>query len=61
MRKNAVLHSLAQFFGGAALDCLEYAEKNWNEEPYNGGCPVCVATPGVITHIAPGLRQPFEK
>ena len=60
-RRRAVLHSLSEFFGPEALDPLEYSEKNWNDEPYNGGCPVSVGTPGMMTMIAPALRDPHDR
>jgi len=60
-RRSAVLHSLSEFFGTAALSPLDYAEKNWNEESYNGGCPVCVGTPGMMTGMAAALRDPFQR
>ena len=60
-RRQAVIHSLAELFGSAAADYIDYVEMNWSDEPYNGGCPVCVATPGVISHIGPGLRLPFGR
>lgn len=59
-RRRAVLHSLANFFGPEALSPLDYFEKNWNEEPYNGGCPVSVGTPGMMTHLGSALRKPFH-
>lgn len=60
-RKLAVLQCLAEFFGTEAFDVIDYSEKNWNEEAFNGGCPVSVATPGVISRIVPGLRSPFKR
>ncbi|KAI0218221.1 Amine oxidase [flavin-containing] A [Lamellibrachia satsuma] len=60
-RKKAVLWSMSEFFGTLALDCIDYAEKNWGEEAYNGGCPVSVGVPGMMTHFAPALRKPFNR
>ncbi|KAK2156776.1 hypothetical protein LSH36_205g02007 [Paralvinella palmiformis] len=60
-RKRAVLHSLSELFGKQALDPIDYKEKNWDEEPYNHGGPVSVATPGIGTSITAGLREPFGR
>ena len=60
-RKRAVLHSLSELFGKQALEPIDYVEKNWDEEPYNHGGPVSVATPGILIAITPGLRKPFGR
>ncbi|ESO05715.1 hypothetical protein HELRODRAFT_185502 [Helobdella robusta] len=60
-RKSLVLETLASFFGAEALHPLDYMEKNWNEEAYNGGCPVNVATPGVCTTLHTALSRPFYR
>ena len=56
-----MIYSLVELFGEEARDVLDYAEKNWNEEPYNGGCPVSVGTPGIGHEMATALRQPFGR
>ena len=48
-------------FGKQALDPIDYIEKNWNDEPYNHGGPVSVATPGIVTSIVPGLQKAFGR
>ncbi|GMR57108.1 hypothetical protein PMAYCL1PPCAC_27303, partial [Pristionchus mayeri] len=45
-RCNAVVKDLVRFFGTKALSEFAYEEKNWNKEPFNGGCPVDYVTPG---------------
>lgn len=60
-RKSAVLLSLAKFFGTEAAQPLEYAEKIWSEEPYNGGCPVNLATPGMMQYFNKHLRMPLGR
>ncbi|XP_022093603.1 probable flavin-containing monoamine oxidase A [Acanthaster planci] len=57
-RKQAVLDSLAEFLGPKARDPLDYCEKDWALESYNGGCPVNIMTPGAMTFHS-GLRTPF--
>ncbi|XP_038066143.1 probable flavin-containing monoamine oxidase A isoform X2 [Patiria miniata] len=60
IRKQAVLDSLAEFFGSKARDPLDYCEKDWALESYNGGCPVNIMTPGAMT-FHKGLRTPFDR
>ncbi|GMT08796.1 hypothetical protein PFISCL1PPCAC_93 [Pristionchus fissidentatus] len=46
-RCNAVVKDLVRFLGTKALsEFIAYEEKNWNTEPFNGGCPVDYVTPG---------------
>ncbi|GMR57112.1 hypothetical protein PMAYCL1PPCAC_27307 [Pristionchus mayeri] len=46
-RCNAVVKDLVRFFGTKALaEFIAYEEKNWNKEPFNGGCPVDYVTSG---------------
>jgi monoamine oxidase len=61
VRKKAVLNNLAECLGPEAMDCIFYKEKNWAEEPYNGGCPVSTVMPGAMTCFASGLREPFQR
>ncbi|XP_070580699.1 probable flavin-containing monoamine oxidase A isoform X2 [Ptychodera flava] len=60
-RKQAVLDHLSQFFGEMAGKPIEYADKDWGQEPYNGGCPVNVMMPGAITYFHEALRKPFDR
>ena len=60
-RRKAVLASYADYFGPKIHDYLEYTEKDWNAEPYNGGCPVSMCQPGVMRYMHPGLRLPFQR
>jgi monoamine oxidase len=59
-RKSSVLKCLAQFFGEQVHDYIDYAEKDWEAEPYVGGAPVCVAGPGAMKYYTVGLREPFK-
>eukprot|EP00049_Salpingoeca_infusionum_P008515 m.141209 g.141209 ORF g.141209 m.141209 type:complete len:88 (+) comp14035_c0_seq27:1846-2109(+) len=52
-RKEAVLANLVLLFGEAARTPLDYVEKDWAQEKYNGGCPVVVPRPGRYLHIPP--------
>ncbi|CAH1273987.1 MAOA [Branchiostoma lanceolatum] len=57
-RKAAVLRKFAEYFGEEAKDPLDFAEKDWGMEPYNGGCPVNIMVPGLISSFIPALRRP---
>ena len=60
-RKQAVLHQLSELFGSEALSPLDYCERNWSSEPYCGGGPVSVCTPGAMMYAAAALRLPFNR
>lgn len=57
-RRGAVLAELARFFGPQAAEPTDFVEKNWNEDPWSGGCYAGVMGPGVMTDFGPALRQP---
>lgn len=60
-RQAAVKKSLSMFFGPECMSPLDYAEKDWSKEVYNGGCPVYTVTPGVMSYFASGMRDSFER
>ena len=57
-RRQAVLAEFARFFGPQAAHPTEFVEKNWNEDPWSGGCYAGVMGPGVMTDCGSALRQP---
>jgi monoamine oxidase len=57
-RRQAVLAELARFFGPQAAHPTGFAEKNWSEDPWSGGCYAGVMGPGVMTDFGSALRQP---
>jgi monoamine oxidase len=57
-RRQAVLAELARFFGPQATQPTDFAEKNWNADPWSGGCYAGVMGPGVMTDFGPALREP---
>lgn len=61
-RKQAVLSQIAALFSAEdALTPLDYAERDWAREPYNGGCPVVRMLPGTMSTLAWRLRQPVGR
>ena len=57
-RRQAVLAEFARFFGPQAEQPTDFVEKNWNEDPWSGGCYAGVMGPGVMTDFGPAIRQP---
>jgi len=57
-RRQAVLAELARFFGPQANQPTDFAEKNWNADPWSGGCYAGIMGPGVMTDFGPALREP---
>jgi monoamine oxidase len=57
-RRRAVLDELVRFFGPQAARPTSFAEKNWNEDPWSGGCYGGVMGPGALTSFGPALREP---
>jgi monoamine oxidase len=57
-RRQAVLAELARFFGPQANQPTDFVEKNWNADPWSGGCYAGVMGPGVMSDFGPALREP---
>ncbi|KAM4634033.1 putative flavin-containing monoamine oxidase A isoform 2-T2 [Polymixia lowei] len=57
-RMAAVVASLVKYLGPEAASFIHYEEKDWAKEEYNGGCPVNVMAPGLLTYYHPSLRRP---
>jgi len=57
-RRQAVLAEFVRFFGPQAARPIAFAEKNWNDDPWSGGCYVGVTGPGVLTTFGDALREP---
>ena len=56
-----MLNQLADYFGRGVYSYLDYVEKDWNEEPYSFGGPVCSMPTGTMPLFAKAIRQPFER
>ncbi len=57
-RRAAVLAEFVRFFGPQAGTPTAFVEKNWNTDPWSGGCYVGVAGPGTLTAFGEALRAP---
>ena len=56
-----MLHSLSGHFSCAELlKPIDYREKDWSQEPNNGGCPVNIVTPGAMRYYKE-LSTPFMR
>jgi len=61
-RRKGLIECLSRYFGGHKINqhLVEYAEKDWNVEPYSGGCPCHNATTGSMKDFVDGLRRPYK-
>lgn len=57
-RRARVLEDLACFFGDQAHDPVDYAETDWSNEEFSGGCPTGLFTTHTITAYGEALRAP---
>jgi monoamine oxidase len=57
-RREAALGCLADIFGDAALDPVDYLDHCWSLEPFAPGGPTAAVPPGSWTRFGPWLRQP---
>lgn len=57
-RREAALGCLADIFGDAALDPVDYVDHCWSLEPFAPGGPTAAVPPGSWTRFGPWLRQP---
>ncbi len=60
-RREAVLGSLARYFGQRAAYPREYVERDWMAEEFTRGCYGAHFTPGVWTHYGHALREPVGR
>jgi len=60
-RREQVLDDLALFFGPDAKTPIDYAEMDWGEEEYSGGCPLGNFPPGVLSACGDALRAPVGR
>ncbi|XP_071949079.1 probable flavin-containing monoamine oxidase A [Antedon mediterranea] len=61
VRRREVVKSLVDYFGLQADDVIDYVDKDWAEEEYNGGCPVNIMTTGAMTLFHDTLREPVDR
>ncbi|CAF1073357.1 unnamed protein product [Rotaria sordida] len=61
-RRKGLIECLSRYFGGHKISThlIEYVEKDWNLEPYSGGCPCHNATTGTMKDFVDGLRKPYK-
>lgn len=58
VRRARALESFARGIGPAALDPVDYQDKDWSEEPFTRGCYSGSMPPGAWTSYGPVLREP---
>ena len=50
------------FFGRDAAEPVDVFIKDWANEPWNGGCPVSIMAPGVLSmYRQESLKEPFQR
>ncbi len=61
-RRQGLLECLSRYFGGQKVSThlIGYAEKDWNLEPYSGGCPCHNVTTGSMKDFVDGVRKPYK-
>ncbi|CAF0875894.1 unnamed protein product [Rotaria sp. Silwood1] len=61
-RRKGLTECLSRYFGGHKISThlIEYVEKDWNLEPYSGGCPCHNVTTGSMKDFVDGLRKPYK-
>jgi monoamine oxidase len=57
-RRQAVVDSMARYFGPRAARPAGYLELDWQREAWTGGCYGTLFGPGVWTRYGPALREP---
>jgi monoamine oxidase len=55
-RRALVLEEFTRFYGPGAGSPVEYAEMDWGEEQYSGGCPIANYPPGLLAMYGPALH-----
>lgn len=57
-RRRAVVASLTRLFGPEAGQPIDYADNDWLEEEWSGGCYAGLMAPATLTSYGPALRPP---
>jgi monoamine oxidase len=60
-RRAQVLDELSRLFGPEAKTPRDYAEMDWGEEPFSGGCPIGNFQPGALAAYGGALRSPVGR
>ncbi len=60
-RRSAILSQLSEFFGPAAMQPVQYIDKDWCADPWSEGCYVALMPPGVMTRLGHLLREPLGR
>lgn len=59
-RRIAVIDDLVKFFGDDARHIIDYEEKDWQMEPFTGGCPVACLPTGNMDALL-RIREPIDR
>lgn len=58
VRRQAVIDSLACYFGESARDPLHYTDYNWLQDDWARGCYAGAMMPGAMSSLGSALREP---
>ena len=60
VRRTEIIEGLVKFYGEEARDYIDFIDKNWNLEPFNGGCPAFnLTSSSLMSDYSRALREPF--
>jgi monoamine oxidase len=60
-RRAKVIDELARFFGDQARNPIDYAETDWSNEEFSGGCPTGLFATRTLTTCGEALRAPVGR
>jgi monoamine oxidase len=60
-RRSAVVKRVAELFGPAGADAVDYVDADWPAEAWTRGCYGAFMGPGTLTTLGPSLRAPFGR
>ncbi|XP_046560310.1 probable flavin-containing monoamine oxidase A [Haliotis rubra] len=60
-RRDAIFDLLESVLGPNVRQYLDFVQKDWSKEPYNGGCFLKSLIPGTTKYFNQDLREPFER
>ncbi|XP_041364497.1 probable flavin-containing monoamine oxidase A [Gigantopelta aegis] len=60
-RQNSILDLLESVLGPNVRKFIDFSQKDWSKEPFNGGCFLKSLIPGTTKYFNQDLREPFER
>lgn len=60
-RRDVLLNLLQIHLGEKVREYIEFQQKDWSQESYNGGCFLKSLVPGSTRFFSQDLREPFDR